>query len=127
MTPVKASARLKAIFTADPSLPRCVFTSETLGEYLLWDLRLDPPVRIFAYTHVHLLTTQHWLEFMHVKNGDPGWQEILDRHGVAFILVEPELHQQLTKEVRADKNWEEIPVGGPQMLRAAEYSSAAER
>ncbi len=116
-TPLKASAYLKRRYAADPQLPRCVFASETLGEYLLWDLRLDPPVRVFCYTHVHLLTPEHWQECMAVKNGDRGWQEILDRHGVAFLIVEPDLHPNLAKQVRAaEDRWEIVPEMGPNLV-----------
>src|SRR5262249_53679541 len=70
-------------------LGRCVFASETMGDYLLWDLRTDPPVRVFCYTHVHLLTPGHWWQAMAVKAGDPRWQQILDAHAVEFVVLEP--------------------------------------
>jgi hypothetical protein len=95
-------------------LPRCVFASETLGEYLLWDLRLEPPVRIFCYTHVHLFTPEHWLECMTVKNGDPGWEAILDRHQVAFLVFEPDQHTHLAEQIRAAADrWEIVPRMAP--------------
>ena len=116
-TPLKAVAYLKKQYAANPNLPRCVFTSETVGEYLLWDLRLDPPVRVFCYTHVHLMTEQHWQECLRVKNGDPGWQEILDRNKVAFLIVEADLHVMLAKQVRAAADrWDIVPDTAPLLI-----------
>jgi hypothetical protein len=116
-TPWKAAAYLKRQYQDNPSLSRCVFTSETLGEYLLWDLRLEPPVRIFCYTHVHLLTPGHWQECMKVKNGDRDWEAILDRHQVAFLVVEPDLHPRLTERIlAAEERWEIVPKMGPNLV-----------
>jgi hypothetical protein len=110
VTPYKISAILKDQYAKDPQLKRCIFTSETIGDYLLWDLRLDPPVRIFCYSHVHLLTPAHWLECMKVKFGDAGWEEVLDRHGVQFLIVENmPLYDLLMEEVRAaPQRWQVI-------------------
>jgi hypothetical protein len=110
VTPYKISAYLKEQYAKDPQLKRCIFTSETIGDYLLWDLRLDPPVRIFCYSHVHLLTPAHWLECMKVKFGDAGWEQVLDRHGVQFLIVENmPLYDLLMEEVRAaPQHWQVI-------------------
>lgn len=92
-TPVKVSRRLKKEYEeadrANKPMGRCVFASETLGDYLLWDLREDPPVHVFCYTHVHLFTPEQWREAMRVKAGDPGWQQILDKYDVDFVVLEP--------------------------------------
>jgi hypothetical protein len=90
-TPVKVSRNLKTAYDADQErkLSRCVFASETLGDYLLWDLRTDPPVRIFCYTHVHLFTREHWQQALAIKSAEPGWQGLLDEHQVEFIVLEP--------------------------------------
>jgi hypothetical protein len=112
VTPWRVSAYLKKQYTADPGLSRCVFTSETMGDYLLWDLRLEPPVRIFCYTHVHLLTPEHWQECLIVKSADRRWQEVLDRHGVEFLVVErnPLYEPLIRKVVEASTRWEPVPV-----------------
>jgi hypothetical protein len=90
-TPVLVSRELKKAYDADREgkLGRCVFASETMGDYLLWDLREVPPVYVFCYTHVHLFTKEHWQQAMAVKEGNPGWQQILDEHHVEFIVLEP--------------------------------------
>jgi hypothetical protein len=111
-TPLKAAAFLKEEYQKDqkravPRLKRGVFASETLGDYLLWDLRLEPPVRVSCYTHVHLFTPAHWLDCFTVKSGGHGWQAVLDRLGVQFLVVEPDLHPHLAEQVRAaPDDWE---------------------
>lgn len=101
VTPFNAAEYLKQEYARDSDLGRTIFTSETMGDYLLWDLRLDPPVRMFCYTHVHLLTPEHWKECMIVKVGDRRWQEVLDRHGVQFLIVERDLYEPLVEQVLA--------------------------
>lgn len=96
VTPVEAARYLRAQYEGDTQgkLRRVVFCSETLGDYLLWDLRLKPPVRLSCYTHVHLLEANHWLECVRVKMADPDWQEILDRQRAQFLILEYDLYQR---------------------------------
>jgi hypothetical protein len=114
-TPYKVADYLREQYSRDPSLKRrVIFTSETVGDYLLWNLRLDPPVRVFCYSHVHLLTPEHWQECLKVKFGDAGWEEILDRHGVQFLVVENmALYDPLMEEVRAAKDRWEVVFDSP--------------
>jgi hypothetical protein len=90
-TPFQVSRDLKKVYDADHEgkLGRCVFASETMGDYLLWDLRAEPPVHVFCYTHVHLFAPEHWRKALAVKSGDPGWQQILDDYRVEFVVLEP--------------------------------------
>jgi hypothetical protein len=117
LTPVRASAYLKKQYDEQPDLRRVVFTTETSGEFLLWDLRPEPPVRVFCYTHVHLLTPEHWQEFLRVKNGDSEWEQILDRHCVAFVVIEPEQHTRLAAKLRAARDhWAIVPGMEPLLV-----------
>jgi hypothetical protein len=117
-TPWKVSTYLQQQYETDPRLKRTkkrtIFTSETLGDYLLWSLRLDPPVRVFCYTHVHLLTAEHWKECMAVKFGERGWEKILDRESVQFLLVEDiPLYQVLIEEVHAASERWKVELESP--------------
>jgi hypothetical protein len=76
-TPVRAR-RARKQYAEQPDLPRVVFTTETSGSFTLG--HGSTPVRVFCYTHVHLLTPEHWQAFLRVKNGDPEWEQILDQH-----------------------------------------------
>jgi hypothetical protein len=112
-TPWRIADYLREQYAADPSLSRCIFTSETTGDYLFWDLRLDPPVRVFCYTHVHLLTEPHWKECMQVKFAEPGWEDILERQGVQFLIVENmPMYKQLMEAVQgAATRWKVVSEG----------------
>jgi hypothetical protein len=109
VTPYKASRYLAEQYRKHPEFSRVVFTSETMGDYLLWDLRAEPPVRVFCYTHVHLLTPEHWLECMKVKSADYRWPQVLDRYGAQFIVVERSLYEHLIQQVLARSDqWEVV-------------------
>ncbi len=82
-----------------PVAPRghVIFASETLGDYLLWDLGQDPqnpPDRLSCYTHVHLFPKSHWDRCLIVKNAARGWQKVLDDMGVDFLVLEDDLYDQ---------------------------------
>jgi hypothetical protein len=129
-TPYKAAHRLKDAYAdGDARLSPVVFASETMGDYLFWDLRnfrtpAGAPVRIFAYTHVHLLTPDHWKECLAVKfaepsyPGHPGWKKILDEAKVNFVVVErdqyswPNGFSDLVDQIHADSaHWKEESRG----------------
>jgi hypothetical protein len=67
-------------------------------------------VRIFCYTHVHLLTEKHWKECMRVKFAEPSWEAILEREHVQFVVVENMgLYKPLMEAVRAaGGRWEVV-------------------
>jgi hypothetical protein len=84
-------------------LTGCVFASETLGDFLLWDLPPRNPV--FIYTHVHLFSEDHWRQCMDVRGAKPGWRDILNRNRVNLIVVEPDRNPRLGALLREDMNW----------------------
>ena len=115
-TPLQADRYLREQYEADidGKLSRSIFTSETVGDYLLWDLRLNPPVKITCYTHVHLLPTDHWQRCLIVKEGRPGWQDELDRWRVQFLVIEPAINPVLARHIReSPEHWVVVPNMGP--------------
>lgn len=116
-TPLAAAEYLRQQFTHNAALQaestRVVFASETAGEYLLWDLRLEPPVRVTCYTHVHLFTLEHWRDCKKVLDGEREWEAIVDRLGAQFLVFEPEEHSRLAERVKAAvERWEIVPNMG---------------
>jgi hypothetical protein len=91
-----------------------IFASETLGDYFLWARPADTTV--FIYTHVHLFSANHWAECATVKHGLPGWREVLDRHGIDLVVVEPEFHARLRLLLYNDPDWQVVldETGDPQ-------------
>jgi hypothetical protein len=82
----------------------CIFSTETQGDYLTWALPAEIPVLV--YTHVHLFSPAYWQECMVVKNGQPGWQDVLDRRHANLLIFEPELHAGLRPLVYLDPAWQ---------------------
>jgi hypothetical protein len=81
-----------------------IFATETQGDYLLWALPSEYPVLL--YSHVHLFPPEHWRDGLMVMKGEPGWRELLDRHGVNLVVVEAEERPRLTKALHADPDWQ---------------------
>jgi hypothetical protein len=85
--------------TLAPALPpaHVIFASETLGDYLLWDLgqpgRL-PGTRVCCYTHVHLFDKEYWDRCMLVKEAKRGWQETLDKMAADVLVLEEDRYEQ---------------------------------
>ncbi|MCS6864423.1 MAG: hypothetical protein RMJ56_01355 [Gemmataceae bacterium] len=80
-----------------------VFTSEVLGEYLLWSLPADTPVLMF--NHAQLFPENYWADCLRVKSGGPGWWEFLDRMRVNVVVVEVAFHPALCEEIRHSTRW----------------------
>jgi hypothetical protein len=80
-----------------------IFTSEVQGEYLLW--ALPPEAEVMMFTHAQLFTPEYWNECLTVKDGGPGWWEILDRYRVGLIVVETDFHPNLCAELRKSERW----------------------
>jgi hypothetical protein len=77
--------------------PHVIFASETLGDYLLWDLgqrSFPESVRLSCYTHVHLFTKEHWDRCLQVKFASRDWQKVLDQMGADFLVLEESLYSQ---------------------------------
>jgi hypothetical protein len=81
-----------------------VFASETLADYLVWNM--PEGQRECVYTHVHLFPADHWKRCLVVKFGQKDWKELLDYWQVNLILVEAELHPHLRQRLQEDKHWE---------------------
>jgi hypothetical protein len=118
-TPLRAARYLRDQYAADADgrLGRGVFASETVGDYLLWDLRLDPPIKITCYTHVHLLPPDHWKRCLNVKEGRPGWEAELNSWNVQFVVIEPNINPGLAARLRESPSaWEIVPNMEPLLV-----------
>ncbi len=80
-----------------------VFASETLGDFLVWDL--PPRVPVFIYTHVHLFPAKHWQLCAAIRSAVPGWRAALDAYRVNLAVLEPEFNERLCAELRRDPAW----------------------
>jgi hypothetical protein len=129
-TPVQAVRYLRERYQNDVEgkLRRGIFVSESQGDYLLWALRLDPPIHLSCYSHVHLFTPEHWRKCYQVKDGQHGWQEVLDDWQVEFIVLEYDLYEKhehaaegkapgsfdLIDKIRASGRWRVVAATDPE-------------
>jgi hypothetical protein len=84
-------------------LTGCLFASETLGDYLVWELA--PAADVFLYTHVHLFPFEVWRDCAAVKFGAANWKEVLDGRRVNLLVFEPDQYPRLHELVRQDADW----------------------
>ena len=81
-----------------------VFATETLGDYLVWDLPKESPV--FVYAHVHMISPQHWNKVVKVRYGMKEWESILNESKINVIIVEAEQNPYLRKRLQDSSQWE---------------------
>jgi hypothetical protein len=71
---------------------------------------------VFVEGHVELYPDQTWAEYLTVNDARPGWQRVLDRHGVRFLVLDPTYHSALLSEVRRSGEWSSRPAAGNVLL-----------
>jgi hypothetical protein len=81
-----------------------IFCSERLGEFLLWALAPSSPVMMF--NHAQLFAPSYWNECLAIKQGEQNWQELLQRYGARWIVVEVHYHPQLCQLLRNSPHWQ---------------------
>lgn len=80
-----------------------IFSSESLGDYLL---RVAPMgSSVMVYTHAHVFPVAHWRESMNAKFALGDWNAWLAQYGVNMVVVEPDLYAKLVQALRADPEW----------------------
>src|SRR5262249_34166175 len=79
------------------------FFSGIQGEYLLWARASDTPGGVF--NHAQLFTVEYWTDCMKVKEGEPGWQEFLDRHGAKVVVLDLDQHERLCQLLGKAPGW----------------------
>ncbi len=90
----------------DGKLTGSVFTSETLGDYLVWNL--SDARALFVYSHAHLFPKSHWDEHLTLLSGSNNWREILDRHRINLVVIESALRKELAEKIRQDPGWKVV-------------------
>jgi hypothetical protein len=85
------------------SIGGAIFSSELLGDYLLWGLAPQTPIN--AYSHAHLFTPEYWLHFRMTKAGMPGYDRFLDYNHVNLVVIEAALYPELRSLLTRDPAW----------------------
>jgi len=80
-----------------------IFSSELLGDYLLWGLAPETP--IIVYSHAHLFTPVYWLHVGMTKAGMTGYQRFLDYYNVNLVVIEAAIYPDLCGLLTRDPAW----------------------
>jgi len=95
-----------------------IFVSETLGDFLLWELA--PEVPLSSYSHLHLFPRSYWDEVLPIYQGQPGWWDLLRRRRANLVVIEAEIYPRLRDRLRANPGWEVVldETGNPRKVPA---------
>jgi hypothetical protein len=97
----------------DGARPR-VFTRMEWANYVAWSTGGRCPV--FVEGHVELYPDETWESYLTVTGGRPGWDGVLDRHAVDYLLLDEAYHWSLLSRVRESSQWMRRAQSGPAVL-----------
>ncbi|MCY2964913.1 MAG: hypothetical protein NT069_14950 [Planctomycetota bacterium] len=100
-TPLAIADSLRANPPAGP-----LFQPMEWGDYFLW--AGPPDLRVFVASHVHLIPSSQWRDYMTVVRRDKGWREVLDRHQVTTVVLDRRYRSRLIRDMRNDPDWREV-------------------
>lgn len=83
--------------------PTRVFTRFEWGEFLTWTLPHERS--IFMDGRMENYPPQVWDEYFVVTSGEAGWQDILDRYRVDFLLLDRQFHSRLIQRASSAGGW----------------------
>jgi hypothetical protein len=69
-------------------LPGKMFNTYNWGGYLIWSLYPDNPVFVDGRTDLYALNSQVLEDYATVHWIRPGWEEVLDRYGIGYVITE---------------------------------------
>jgi hypothetical protein len=75
-------------YLRDHDLPGNMLNTYNWGGYLIWSLYPDEPVFVDGRTDLYALHSQVLDDYVTVHWAQPGWQEILDRYQIGFVITE---------------------------------------
>ncbi len=87
---------------ANPS-PGEIFNFADWGAYLSW--RLAPDRKVFVDGRFELHAPEVWADYARVTAGHVTWEDVLERHGVTQIVVDPNTQRGLLEAVQRAPRW----------------------
>src|SRR5665213_1128311 len=107
--------RVSRVLNGAPADGR-VFSRLEWGEYLDWSL--GPCHRVFMDGRIEAYSDGHWQEYCTVTSAATGWQDVLDRYQVNWLLLDSTYHHRLLRAVRYSARWKQAAASGPAILFA---------
>jgi hypothetical protein len=91
--------------------PGRVFTRFEWSEYLVWSL--GPQFPIFMDGRIEIYPDSVWAEYLAVTSGQAGWQAILDKYKVEYLLIDTgPYHAGLRPLVEQSRTWQKVDAYG---------------
>ena len=96
--------------------PGRIFSRFEWGEYLTWSL--GPSFPVFMDGWIDMFPDPVWSEYASVTTGRPGWESILERYGVEYLLVDLNYHGDtgLLDQVEHSGKWAVLYQAGDARL-----------
>lgn len=93
-----------------------IFSRFEWGEYLTWALK--PGFPVFMDGWIDRFPDPVWTEYASVTTGRAGWEAVLDRYGVEYLLVDLNYHGEtgLLDQVERSAAWEVVYQAGDARL-----------
>lgn len=79
-----------------------IFNTYEWGDYLQWTL---PNLKVFVNSHAHLVPREVWQAYMHISDGQSGWEDYLDRYGVNTVVIDQQYRESLIKKLKESDKW----------------------
>lgn len=93
-----------------------VFSRLEWGEYLTW--AFHPEYKVFMDGRIEIYPDSIWKEYAAVTTGQPTWAEILNRHQVDALILDPVYHARtgLLTCIETSNAWQRVCESGPAVL-----------
>jgi hypothetical protein len=85
-------------------LPQPVYNEYGWGGYLIW--KLHPDYRVFIDGRADVYGDAFIEEFLATHDGEPHWQESLNKYGVRTVLIKPDA--ALASLLRQEQGWQKV-------------------
>lgn len=79
-----------------------MFNDYNFGGYLLWQAWPEHPVFIDGRTEVYKGPVLE--EYLRVSGAEEGWEQVIERYGIAFFVIRPE--RELAQALLQDPDWD---------------------
>jgi len=94
-----------------------ILTGESQGDFLAWVLDGDNTRPVMVYSRPETFDPGIWGEAQEALQGASPWWEILGRHQVNLVAIDPRRWEKLAGRLRKSREWA-IVEGGPALLVA---------
>ena len=96
----------------DTKVDAPIFNAWEYGSFLIWAL----PNKIFIDTRNIIYPEESFKTFLTVQAAQPGWEQILDKYGARFVLINKKQEARLAKALSSSKSWKRLAENKDSLL-----------